>query len=139
MPEAGQRWEAYCEGMRLGWDFRFSEEEMRAFERLSGDHNPIHADPTFARTKGFAAPLVYGLLLASQLSRLIGQELPDRHAILTGITMDFIAPAFANEELRFDAQLVTKSDAAHALGFKCHITRSGRTLCRGTADAVWRA
>lgn len=139
MPEAGQRWDAYCEGMRLGWDFRFSEEEMRAFEHLSGDHNPIHADPAFARTKGFAAPLVYGLLLASQLSRLIGQELPDRHAILTGITMDFISPAFTDEDLRFDAELVNKSAATHALSFKCRITRADKTLCRGMADAVWRA
>ena len=139
MAEPLSGWDAYHDGMRCGWDFRFSSENMRTFEQLSGDHNPIHTDPVFARTKGFDAPLIYGLLLASQLSRLIGQELPDNHAILTGITMDFISPAFADENLRFDAELVTKSDAAHALGFKCRITRAGKTLCRGTADAVWRA
>jgi len=139
MPEAGSGWDAYREGMRLGWSFRFSDEDMRAFERLSGDHNPIHTDPAFARGKGFDAPLVYGLLLASQLSRLVGQELPDRHAILTGIAMNFTSPAFADEELQFSAELVTKSDAAHALGFACRITRAGKTLCRGTAEAVWRA
>lgn len=139
MAEPVSDWDAYHEGMRCGWDFCFSNEDMRAFEHLSGDHNPIHADPAFARTKGFDAPLIYGLLLASQLSRLIGQELPDHHAILTGISMNFISPAFADENLRFDAELVSKSDAAHALGFKCRITRAGKTLCRGTADAVWRA
>jgi len=139
MTEPVSGWDAYQEGMRCSWDFRFSNEEMRAFERLSGDHNPIHTDPAFASAKGFDAPLIYGLLLASQLSRLIGQELPDQHAILTGISMNFISPAFADENLRFDAELVSKSDAAHALGFKCRITRDGKTLCRGTADAVWRA
>lgn len=139
MAEASSGWEAYSEGMQRGWDFRFSDENMRTFEQLSGDHNPIHTDAAFARAKRFDAPLVFGLLLASQLSRLIGQELPDNHAILTGITMDFISPAFVNDDLRFDAELVSKSDAAHALGFKCRITRAGKTLCRGTADAVWRA
>lgn len=139
MAESLSGWDAYHEGMRRSWDFRFSNENMRAFEHLSGDHNPVHTDPAFARAKGFDAPLIYGLLLASQLSRLIGQELPDNHAILTGITMNFMSPAFADENLRFDAELVTKSDAAHALGFKCRITRAGKTLCRGTADAVWRA
>jgi len=139
MAEPDSGWDAYHEGMQRGWDFRFTNEDMHAFELLSGDHNPIHTDPVFSRSKGFDAPLIYGLLLASQLSRLIGQELPDNHAILTGITMNFTSPAFANEELRFDAELVTKSDAAHALGFKCRITRAGKALCRGTADAVWRS
>lgn len=139
MAEPATGWGAYHEGMRCSWDFRFSNEDMRTFEHLSGDHNPVHTDPAFAKARGFDAPLIYGLLLASQLSRLIGQELPDHHAILTGISMDFMSPAFADENLRFDAELVSKSDATHALGFKCRITRAGKTLCRGTADAVWRA
>lgn len=138
MAETGSGWDAYSEGLQRGWDFRFSREDMRAFEQLSGDHNPLHTDAAFAKAKGFDAPLVFGLLLASQLSRLIGQELPDNHAILTDITMNFVSPAFADDDLRFNAELVTKSDAAHALGFKCHITRAGKTLCRGTANAVWR-
>lgn len=131
-------WEAYFEGMKRCWDFSFSPEQMQAFEHLSGDHNPIHTDPAFAQSKGFDAPIVYGLLLASQLSRLIGQELPDKHAILTSITLNFSNPAFANEGLHFEAELVSKSEAAHALGFKCRITRDGKTLCRGTVDAIWR-
>jgi acyl dehydratase len=139
MADADSGWCAYFEGMQRGWDFRFSSEDMHIFEELSGDHNPIHTDPAFAKSKGFDNPLVFGLLLASQLSRLIGQELPDKHAILTGMTMNFISPAFVDDALRFDAELVTKSDAAHALEFECRITRSGKSLCRGTVDAVWRA
>lgn len=138
MAEAVSSWDAYSEGMRRQWNFRFSRENMQAFEHLSGDHNPIHTDQAFAQAKGFNAPLVYGLLLGSQLSRLIGQELPDNHAILTGITMNFINPAFENEDLSFNAELIMKSDATHALNFKCRITRAGKTLCRATADAVWR-
>ena len=138
MAESVSSWDAYAEGMQRHWNFGFSREDMQSFEYLSGDHNPIHTDPAFAKVKGFDAPLVYGLLLGSQLSRLIGQELPDNHAILTGITMNFINPAFENEDLDFNAELVMKSDAAHALSFKCRITRAGKTLCRATADAVWR-
>lgn len=132
-------WSAYNEGMKLGWDFRFSAQDMQDFERLSRDHNPVHTDPAFAQAKGYSAPIIYGLLLSSQLSRLVGEELPDKNAILTGISMDFMHPAYADEELRFDAELVGKSDAMYALSFKCRITRAGKTLCRGTADAVWRA
>ena len=131
-------WDYYKEGMRFGWHFCFSNEDMLNFERLSGDHNPIHSVPSFAKERGFSAPIIFGLLLASQVSRLIGQELPDKHAILTGISMEFLNPAFVDENLRFDAEMVTKSEATYALGFKCRIHRSGKTLCRGAADAVWR-
>lgn len=131
-------WDAYSEGMTVGWDFRFSAEDMAAFERISGDHNPIHTNPDFAQAKGFNEPLIYGLLLASQVSRLIGQELPDSHAILTGLKLEFMNPAFVDEDLRFDSTLLTKSEATSSLGFKCRITRAGKTLCRGTANAVWR-
>jgi acyl dehydratase len=131
-------WDAYIVGAQFDWDFRFSAADMKMFEQLSGDHNPVHNDPAFARKKGYAAPIVYGLLLSSQLSRLVGEALPDQNAILTGIGMDFMHPAYADDELHFSAQLIDKSDAMHALSFKCRITRAGKTLCRGTANAVWR-
>ena len=132
-------WDSYSEGMVSAWDFTFSSEDMLAFEKMSKDHNPIHTNPEFAQSKGFSGPLVYGLLLATQVSRLVGQELPDTHAILTGLSLNFTSPAFVDEQLRFESTLVNKSDATYSLGFKCRITRGGKSLCRGTASAVWRS
>lgn len=139
MADSTPGWDAYARGMRLGWDFRYTDADMAAFRRLSGDHNPIHTDAAFAQAKGYKAPLVYGLLLSTSLSRLVGQELPDTNAILIGISMKFSKPAFVDEDLRFDAELADKSDATHTLHFKCRISRANVTLCSGTADALWRA
>ena len=131
-------WAEYSEGMKLGWDFSFSDVDMLIFAKLSKDQNPIHSNKSFALAKGFSNQIVYGLLLSSQLSRLIGEELPDKNSILTGITMDFLNPAYPNELLHFDAELLRKSDAMHLLHFKCRISRLGRVLCKGSAEAVWR-
>ena len=124
--------------MQISWDFSFSKADMAVFGELSGDYSPLHSQPDFAKSKGFAAPVVYGVLLSSQLSRLIGQELPDKHAMLTGLQVDFLQPAFPDDPLRFDAELVLKSDATHMLEFKCRISRSGKTLCRAGVQALWR-
>lgn len=124
--------------MELKWRFLFSPEDLQTFCKLSGDFGPIHTDPDYARSKGFPSPLLHGLLLSSQMSRLIGQELPDHCAMSTGIQMNFISPGFAGDDLEFTARLAMKSDATHALEFKCRITRGTTTLCRGTVNAVWR-
>jgi len=131
-------WNQYAEGLHIEWPFSFSMENMKSFAKLSSDFNPIHTDADFAKSKGYEFPLVYGLLLSSQMSRLIGQELPDKNAILTGVQMDFMLPCFPDDKLIFGADLINKSEATHALEFKCRIFRDGAVLCRGTVNAVWR-
>lgn len=131
-------WRKLLEGMHIQWPFSFTNEDIVAFAKLSGDHNPIHVDIDFAKSKGFEAPLVYGLLLSSQVSRLIGQELPDKNAILTGIEMDFMHPSFSGDELIFEADLINKSEATFAIEFKCRISKGGKTLCQGKVNAIWK-
>jgi len=131
-------WIQYFEGLTLEWPFSFSIDDMKSFAKLSGDFNPIHNDTEFAKLKGFEKPLVYGLLLSSQMSRLIGQELPDKNAILTNIQMDFMLPCFPYDELIFRAELMNKSEATYALEFKCCISKDGKTMCRGIVSAIWR-
>jgi acyl dehydratase len=133
-----QAWDQYVEGLQLGWSFSVSDEDMRTYGKLIGDFNPVHTDVEFAKVKGFDAPLIYGMLLSGQMSRLIGQELPDKHAILTGMRIDFIQPGYAGDELCFDAELTTKSDSSGGLEFKCRITRADKLLCRGKVMAVWK-
>ena len=131
-------WDRYVEGMHFKWKFLFTTQDMQTFEALSGDHNPIHNDVDFAKSKGFHLPIIQGCLLSSQISRLIGQKLPDSHSILTGIKMDFLQPGFPNEKLLFDAELIMKSDATYALEFECCITSSNKTIARGSVTAIWR-
>jgi acyl dehydratase len=131
-------WSQYTKGLHIEWPFSFSIENMNSFAKLSGDYNPIHMDVEFAKSKGFEKPLVYGLLLSSQMSRLIGQELPDKNAILTSVQMDFILPCLPDNQLIFEAELINKSESTYALEFKCRISSYEKTMCRGIVTAIWR-
>ncbi len=133
-----KNWNQYEEGLHVEWPFYFSMEQINFFAELSGDHHPIHTDTEYAKSKGFKAPLVYGLLLATQISRLIGQELPDKNAMLISVQMDFILPCYPEDKLTFGADLINKSDATHSLEFKCCILMGRKTMCRGLVSAVWR-
>ena len=62
--------------------------------RLSGDSNPLHADPVVARTAGFEAPILHGLCTLGVAG----------HAVLRTYC-DYDAARFASMKLRFSAPL----------------------------------
>jgi acyl dehydratase len=132
-------WDQYQEGMSLNWDFAFTDGDQKIFRNLSGDNNPIHHNYKFAKSKGFNAPIIYGMLLSSQISRLIGEELPDTNCILTGVKINFYNPVYANEKLLFIANLQSKSEATNALNFKFSIKKNKEKISSGMVQALWKA
>lgn len=129
---------SYHEGLKFKWKFSYSSEDVKAFGKLSKDKNPLHTNSEFAKKKGFEGQVVYGLLIASQISRLIGEELPDRNSILVGFTIDFLQPSYIDEDLTFEAELCFKSEAAKALEFRYKILNQDKLLCKGKVNSIWR-
>lgn len=41
---------------------RLTQERINAYAEASGDHNPIHLDPAFARSAGLPSTIAHGLL-----------------------------------------------------------------------------
>ena len=71
--------------------------------RLSGDYNPLHADPKVARAAGFERPILHGLATYGLAARAILKTLLDYNASrLTGLDVRFSAPVYPGETVRFD-------------------------------------
>jgi acyl dehydratase len=68
--------------------------------RLSGDHNPLHADPDFAAQAGFDRPILHGLCTYGYTGRALVQKAcggdPDRLATFRG---QFSNPVFPGDTL----------------------------------------
>ena len=82
---------------------RFTPEMLEAFARVANDRAPVHEDPRFARTVGFAGPIVQGMALSSRFSRLIGMYLPGGHAILESVELKFRRPVHVGEDIVYRA------------------------------------
>jgi len=71
--------------------------------RLSGDYNPLHADPEVARAVGFKAPILHGLATYGLAGRAILRSMCDYNASrLTGLDVRFSAPVYPGETVRFE-------------------------------------
>ena len=49
------------------------------FESISGDNNPLHTDPAFAKAHGFPDRVLYGMCTASLYSTLAGVYRPGKN------------------------------------------------------------
>ncbi len=71
--------------------------------RLSGDFNPLHADPATARTAGFDRPILHGLCSYGMAARaLLGAYLDHDPSRLRRLAVRFTAPVFPGETLAFE-------------------------------------
>ncbi|MCW2780840.1 MAG: MaoC like domain protein [Marmoricola sp.] len=69
--------------------------------RLCGDRNPLHADPAFAKTAGFPAPILHGLCSYGIVLREVTDALLDSDAgKVAGFSARFAGVIFPGETIR---------------------------------------
>lgn len=67
---------------------------------LSGDRNPLHRDPNFAKMAGFPRPILHGLCTYGTACRSVLTALCDYEpAKITGFDVRFSAPVFPGETI----------------------------------------
>jgi len=77
--------------------------------RLSGDYNPLHADPDFSAAAGFERPILHGLCTYGIAARAVIERVLGFDATrLRRIAVRFTSPVWPGETLRY--QLWRESD-----------------------------
>lgn len=71
--------------------------------RLSGDYNPIHADPAMAHKAGFEGPILHGLCSLGVATRAVLQAAcDDQPGRLKSLRLRFSAPVYPGETIATD-------------------------------------
>ena len=103
----GLRIEDLAVGMKANSERVVTEADVALFAGLSGDHNPVHLDESYARATQFQGRIVHGMFSASLLSAVIANQLPGPGSIYLSQTLTFLAPVRIGD--RVDAE-VTVTD-----------------------------
>jgi len=74
-----------------------TDSDIQAFAELTGDHNPVHLDDAFASRTRFKRRIAHGMLVASQLSKVIANDLPGQGSVYLSQTLKFVAPVYPGD------------------------------------------
>lgn len=85
-------------GSQFTHSFKFSQEDVAAFARVTGDTNPLHLDADYAATTAFKRPIIHGMLGASVFTKVLGTEYPGYGSIYVGQTLNFLRPMFVDTD-----------------------------------------
>jgi acyl dehydratase len=79
--------------------FHVTREMIDAFGDIANDHNPVHFDDEFARSRGFAGAIAHGSISASFLIEMLGSWLDDWPLDRDSIDISFVAPVLVNDHV----------------------------------------
>ena len=87
-----------------------TQEQINAYAQASGDHNPIHVDPDFARAVGLPGTIAHGLLdmgiLAEAVARWVGG-----YEQLATLSCRFSKPLLPGETVTCSGRVIDVDDA----------------------------
>ena len=133
--------EAKLDNLRIGQKIEFteviSEPMVEKFAKLSGDYNPHHMDESYAEKTRFKKRVCHGMLLASLFSRLIGMHLPGKHSLYFSQSLNFLYPAFIDDKVTVEGEIVKISRSTGIITLKTRITKENNIeLVTGEAKVV---
>jgi 3-hydroxybutyryl-CoA dehydratase len=85
---------------------QITDEDVRLFAQVSGDTNSIHLDEAYAAATPFGRRIAHGLLTASLISAVIGNDLPGVGSIYLGQDLKFKAPVFIGDVVTATVEIV---------------------------------
>jgi acyl dehydratase len=111
-----------------------TDELVRAFAEVSGDHNPIHLDEEFAKTTRFGKRIAHGMLSGAFISAVLGNEFKHRKIVYLSQTMKFTAPVYLNDTVTAKATVTRMREERGIVTLETVCTnQDGEILVKGEA------
>jgi acyl dehydratase len=111
-----------------------SQEQIDAYAQASGDHNPIHVDPEFARSVGLPGTIAHGLLDMAILTESVARWAGGYDQV-TAVTCRFSKPLLPGQTITCAGRVIAVDDSNRTATLELEATSSSgeRVLTNGRA------
>jgi 3-hydroxybutyryl-CoA dehydratase len=115
------------------------DEIVRGFAELLGDRNPIHLDDDFAKHSRFGQRIAHGMIAASLISAVLGNDLPGPGTVYLSQSLQFVAPVFIGDTLEARVQVLNIKDRKPIATLETVCTNQrGEVVLKGEAIVLFK-
>lgn len=109
----------------------FTWEDLAEYADLTGDANPLHTNPDYARRAGFKDVIIPGPLLSGMFSNLLGTKLPGRGTNWLKQVLYFPAPAYRDDTITARVEIIRLRPHKDLVNLRDTCTNSaGELVCQ---------
>lgn len=124
-------------GARASRTKTITDADIRTFAQASGDTNPVHLDDAYAAGTRFGRRIAHGLLTASVISAILGNDLPGHGTIYLSQELKFKAPVYLGDTITATVELVKYRQDRRIATFSTTCTnQDGTVVLEGEAVVI---
>jgi acyl dehydratase len=124
-------------GQRASRTRTIGDADIRAFAQASGDTNAVHLDEAAAAASRFGRRIAHGMLTASMISALLGNDLPGPGTIYLSQELRFRAPVFIDDTITATVELTQYREDKRIATFRTTVVNQhGVLVLEGEAVVI---
>lgn len=120
-------------GMARGLKKVIEDADLEMFGRVSGDRNPVHFDDEYAQDTIFGGRIAHGMLTASLISAIIGEQLPGHGSIYMKQSLVFLGPVRPGDLVEAKVTVADIDYAKRRVTLDCVCLVDGEPVLKGEA------
>lgn len=121
-------------GMSLTREVEVTDDTVRGFALVSGDHNPVHLDEEYASNTRFKKRIAHGMLGGSLFSTIFGTQLPGEGSIYVSQSLVFKRPIYIGDKIAATVTITRIDTEKRRVFFTTQCTVEGKVVIDGEAE-----
>ncbi len=130
------RYDQISLGMTASRTDQVTIDTILAFAAVSGDVNPLHVDPEFAKRSSFGGIVAHGTLLAAYVSAVLGLELPGPGTVAREFTQRYRGAVRPGDVVRTTVKVIKLEPKLRKVTCECTSHVNTTLVARGQASML---
>ena len=123
-------------GMTRSVTKTIADYDIRLFADISTDRNPVHLDEDYAQETIFGGRIAHGMLTASLISAVIGEQLPGHGTVYMAQDLKFLAPVFPGDTVVAAVTVATIDHGRRRVTLDCICRVGEKAVLKGEAKVL---